>query len=41
MQQLALSSDAQFGMFCFYQLGTPHRPSCLDFFSRKSTSTVS
>ena len=32
VRQLALSSDAQFGMFCFHQLGTLHRPSCLDFF---------
>ena len=41
IQQRALLSNAQLGMFCFDQLGTLHRPSCLDFFSRKSTSTVS
>jgi hypothetical protein len=34
-------AHAQFGVVFFNQLGTVHRPSCLDFFSRKSNAIVS
>lgn len=32
IQDLALLTNAQFGVRFFYQLGTCYRPSCLDFF---------
>jgi hypothetical protein len=41
-QQFALASHAQFRVSFFHQLdASPYRPSCLDFFVRKSTSTAS
>ena len=40
-QELALSPLTNLGMLFFDQLGAPYRPSCLDFFCKKSTSMLS